>query len=98
MAEGLAVAGGWLTKVGRGRLVLLNSNAYTGGTTINGGKLLVNNESGSGTGSGPVHVNAGRLGGRGIIVGHVTLGDGSGRGAILSPGKSADTRGTLVIG
>jgi autotransporter-associated beta strand protein len=89
--------GGSLTKVGTGSLVLLNSNAYNGGTTINGGKLVVNNESGSGTGSGPVQVNAGRLGGRGIIAGHVTLGDGNGRGAILSPGKSADTRGTLVI-
>ncbi len=90
-------SGGSLNKVGRGSLVLRNSNAYTGGTTINGGKLVVNNESGSGTGSGPVRVNAGRLGGRGIIAGDVTLGDGSGRGAILSPGKSADTRGTLII-
>jgi autotransporter-associated beta strand protein len=90
-------SGGSLTKVGSGTLVLRNSNAYTGGTTINGGKLVVNNESGSGTGSGPVQVNAGRLGGRGIIAGDVTLGDGSGRGAILAPGKSANTRGTLVI-
>jgi autotransporter-associated beta strand protein len=90
-------SGGSLTKVGTGTLVLRNSNAYTGGTTINGGKLVVNNESGSGTGSGPVQVNSDRLGGRGIIAGDVTLGDGSGRGAILSPGKSADTRGTLII-
>jgi len=90
-------SGGSLTKVGTGTLVLHNLNAYTGGTTINGGKLEVNNESGSGTGSGPVQVNSGRLGGRGIIAGDVTLGDGSGRGAILSPGKSANTRGTLVI-
>ncbi len=90
-------SGGSLTKVGTGTLVLRNSNAYTGGTTINGGKLEVNNESGSGTGSGPVQVNAGRLRGRGIIAGAVTLGDGTGRGAILAPGKSANTRGTLVI-
>ena len=89
---------GSLTKVGTGTIDLLNSNAYTGGTTIDGGKIEVNNESGSGTGSGPVQVNAGRLGGRGIIAGAVTLGDGSGRGAILAPGKSANTRGTLVIG
>ncbi len=91
-------SGGSLSKVGTGTLVLLNSNAYTGGTTINGGKLVVNNESGSGTGSGPVQVNAGRLRGRGIIAGDVTLGDGSGRGAILAPGKDANTRGTLIIG
>lgn len=88
---------GSLTKIGTGTLTLLNSNAYTGGTTINGGKLEINNESGSGTGSGPVHVNSGRLGGRGIIAGNVILGDGSGRGAILAPGKIANTRGTLVI-
>ncbi len=90
-------SGGALTKIGTGMIVLRNSNAYTGGTTINGGKLVVNNESGSGTGSGPVQVNAGRLGGRGIIAGAVTLGDGSGRAAILAPGKSADTRSTLII-
>jgi len=90
-------SGGSLTKVGTGTLVLRNSNAYTGGTTINGGKLVVNNESGSGTGSGPVQVNSDRLGGRGLIAGDVILGDGSGRAAILSPGKSADTRGTLII-
>jgi len=90
-------SGGSLTKIGTGTLVLRNSSAYTGGTTIIWGKLEVNNESGSGTGSGPVQVNAGRLGGRGIIAGDVTLGDGSGLGAILSPGKSADTRGTLII-
>jgi autotransporter-associated beta strand protein len=88
---------GSLTKVGTGTLVLGNSNAYTGGTTINGGKLVVDNESGSGTGSGPVQVNAGRLGGSGIIAGAVTVGDGSGRGAILSPGESARKRGTLTI-
>ena len=88
---------GSLTKVGTGTLVLRNSNAYTGGTTINGGKLVVDNESGSGTGSGPVQVNAGRLGGSGIIAVDVTVGDGSGRSAILSPGESADTRGTLII-
>jgi autotransporter-associated beta strand protein len=69
--------GGSLTKVGGGTMVLHDSNAYTGGTTIKGGKLVVNNKSGSGTGSGPVQVNSGRLGGRGIIAGDVTLGDGS---------------------
>jgi hypothetical protein len=44
-----------------------------------------------------VQVNAGRLGGRGIIDGDVTVGDGSGRGAIFSPGESARKRGTLTI-
>jgi autotransporter-associated beta strand protein len=88
---------GSLTKVGTGTLILRNANTYTGGTTINGGKLVINNKSGSGTGTGVVQVNAGRLGGRGIIAGAVTIGDGSGQGAVLSPGNSAVTRGTLTV-
>ena len=35
--------GGSLTKVRAGTLILGNANTYTGGTTINGGKLVVNN-------------------------------------------------------
>ena len=90
--------GGSLTKIGGGTLFLTNANTYTGGTTIQGYKLVVNNRQGSGTGSGPVFVNSGRLGGRGTIAGDVTVGDGSGRGrgAVLSPG-GAVTRGTLTI-
>jgi len=91
-------SGGSLTKVGTGTIVLRNSNAYTGGTTIKQrGKLLVNNTSGSGTGTGAVQVNAGTLGGKGTIAGDVTVGDGSGRGAVLSPGETAVRRGTLTI-
>ncbi|PYK09548.1 MAG: hypothetical protein DME65_11740 [Verrucomicrobia bacterium] len=89
--------GGSLSKTGTGVLILDHRNTYTGGTTINGGKLVVNNKNGSGTGSGPVQVKRGRLGGRGTIAGDVTVGDGSGRGAALSPGNNAVTRGTLTI-
>src|SRR5204863_9577030 len=89
---------GSLTKVGTGTIVLRNSNTFTGGTTIKQrGKLLVNNTSGSGTGTGAVQVNAGTLGGKGTIAGDVTVGDGSGRGAALSPGETAVRRGTLTI-
>ncbi len=67
-------------------------STYTGGTVINGGKLIINNSSGSGTGSGPVVVTSGGvLGGSGIISGAVTLNTGS----ILSPGNSP---GTLTVG
>ncbi len=58
-----------LNKVGTGTLTLSGiSNAYTGGTTVGGGTLLVTNASGSGAGSGNVVVNSPAiLGGTGII-------------------------------
>ena len=88
---------GSLTKIGTGNLVLTNANIYAGGTTINGGKLGVKNSTGSGTGSGPVQVNAGTLGGTGIIAGAVTVGTGSGAGAFLSPGANPISHRTLTI-
>src|SRR5205823_14468520 len=84
-----AGVGGSLTKIGTGRLVLTHGSTYTGSTAVNGGTLLVNNKGGSsGTGSGIVQVNAGRLGSKGIVAGAATVGTGSGPGAILSPGVS----------
>ena len=77
---------GSLTKTGTGKLVLSHPNTYTGATIVKRGKLMVNNTGGSGTGSGPVHVHGGWLGGKGIIAGAVTVGTGSGSGAVLSPG------------
>jgi autotransporter-associated beta strand protein len=92
-------AGASLIKVGTGTLVLTNANTYTGGTTIKRGTLMVNNRQGSGTGSGPVQINAGRLDGRGTIVGAVTVGTGIGSGAVLSPGylHGANNLGALTI-
>jgi autotransporter-associated beta strand protein len=84
----IAGGSGSLVKVGEGRLFLTNANTYSGGTTITGGKLVVDNRNGSGTGEGPVQVNAGRLGGTGIIAGQVTIGTGSGPGAALAPGRA----------
>ncbi len=78
--------GGSLTKIGRGNLVLRHRSAYTGGTIVRHGKLIVNNLGGSGTGTGPVQVEGGQLGGKGRIAGAVTIGTGSGAGAALSPG------------
>ncbi|MDQ6655681.1 MAG: autotransporter-associated beta strand repeat-containing protein, partial [Verrucomicrobiota bacterium] len=57
--SGLVTNGG-LTKAGTGILALTSStgNSYTGGTIVNAGTLLVNNTSGSGTGSGTVSIAA----------------------------------------
>ncbi len=93
-------AGGSLTKIGRGKLVLQHRNAYTGGTIVRHGKLMVNNVLFSGTGSGPVQVEGGQLGGKGRIAGPVTIGTGSGAGAALSPGylHGIGRPGALTIG
>jgi autotransporter-associated beta strand protein len=58
-----------LTKEGAGTMVLTQANLYTGGTTVNGGVLSINNTTGSGTGTGAITVGAsGTLAGRGAIV------------------------------
>jgi autotransporter-associated beta strand protein len=82
-------AGGSITKVGGGILALKRRSNYTGGTTVESGNLVVDNTVGSGTGTGPVQVIGGTLGGNGIIGGAVTIGTGQvGRG-ILAPGINA---------
>ncbi len=92
-------AGGSITKMGRKRLVLAIASTYSGGTTVNGGSLFVRNRQGSATGSGPVQVNAGKLGGGGIIAGPVTVGtaSGSSSNADLAPGDKGVQPGTLTI-
>ena len=74
-----------LAKGGSGTWTVSGNNSYTGGTSVNAGKLLVNNTAGSGTGTGSVTVAASALlGGNGTISGATTIG----AGAFLSPGNS----------
>ncbi|MCE5280017.1 MAG: autotransporter-associated beta strand repeat-containing protein [Planctomycetaceae bacterium] len=85
------IQGGILRKTGAGTQILTGANTYTGGTQVNGGSLLVNNITASGTGTGAVAVNnGGTLGGSGFIGGPVTVA----AGGKLSPGASA---GMLTI-
>ena len=68
-----------MQKIGTGMLALTGANTYAGGTTISQGILAVDNRRGSGTGSGPIHVNGGMFGGTGTVAGAVTVGRRSGR-------------------
>ena len=95
--SGLIRDTGSITKIGTGTLTLTGANTYSGGTTIERGILLVSNISGSGTGTGAVSVNAGTLGGSGIIAGAVTVGTNSGAGAFLAPSKGIKKPATLTI-
>jgi autotransporter-associated beta strand protein len=82
---GIIQESGGLTKSGTGTLTLTGANTYSGPTTVTVGTLRVNNSTGSGTGSGPVKIQAGAVGGTGTISGPVTIGTGSGPGAVLAP-------------
>ena len=89
--------GASFTKIGTGTLTLSGANTYTGGTTVTAGALVINNTTGSGTGTGAVQVNQGTLAGSGTISGAVTVGTGGGLGAFLAPGKGASEATTLTI-
>jgi autotransporter-associated beta strand protein len=88
--------GSGIIKDGSGTLTLTGSNAYSGGTTVNGGTLLVNNTIGSGTGDGNVTVNGAgtTLGGTGIISESVTVN----AGANIAPGNGGHTTSVLTVG
>jgi len=86
-----------IAKSGTGTWNLTAANTYTGGTTVNAGRLLINNTSGSGTGTGNVIVNGGILGGDGSISGNVTVN----ANGVLAPGNSPgdiNIGGNLTLG
>ncbi|GAT35447.1 PEP-CTERM protein-sorting domain-containing protein [Terrimicrobium sacchariphilum] len=77
-----------LSKTTSDTLILTGSaNTYSGGTTVSGGTLLINNASGNALGTGAVIVNAGALGGSGFTAANITVGNGSGiQDATITPG------------
>lgn len=85
LSADVPISNGALSKTGAGTMRLSNSNTYSGGTLISAGRLLVNNTTGSGTGSGGVTVNGGRLGGTGTVAGAVTANSGG----TVSPGTAS---------
>ncbi|WP_170156928.1 autotransporter domain-containing protein [Roseimicrobium gellanilyticum] len=81
-----------LEKYGTGILELSGASTYLGNTIVSGGSLIVNNSTGSATGTGTVFVQDGALlGGSGFISGPVIV-EG---GGTLSAGNSP---GTLTLG
>jgi hypothetical protein len=89
----VAISGaGGLVKDGLGTTTLSATNTYTGTTTVSDGTLLVNNTTGSGTGTNTVSVVSGAtLGGTGTIGGVVNV------SGVLSPGASIQTLGTGTL-
>ena len=83
---------------------LSGASTYTGRTAVDGGgTLIVNNTTGSATGSGDVVVGYGLLGGIGIITGNVTLASPQNNfsGPLLTPGTAIypeNNVGTLTLG
>lgn len=74
-----------IVKIGDGSQALSGDNTYTGFTSITEGTLMVNNTSGSATGTGAVTVSAdATLGGTGAISGTLAIA----AGGFISPGTS----------
>ena len=92
-----------MIKARGGTLEIQGASTYDGGTIVSAGTLLVNNTSGSGTGTGAVTVNSGgTLGGTGTIAGAITLdcggavapGDG-GIGTLFGSDLTSNSDGVL---
>jgi autotransporter-associated beta strand protein len=95
--SGVIQGTGGVNKTGAGTLTLSGDNSYSGGTTVSAGVLNVSNTTGAGTGTGPVNVNTGTLGGLGIIAGATTIGSGSDSGAFLAPAVGSNKQTTLTL-
>ncbi|MBY4897138.1 autotransporter-associated beta strand repeat-containing protein [Cupriavidus sp. AU9028] len=76
---------------GTGTTILTAGNSYGGATTVNNGTLLIQGDQSLATGA--TSVNAGTLGGTGVIGGDVAVA----AGATVAPGGQTNVPGTLTI-
>ena len=101
--SGLAVStvisgGGSITKLGTGTLKLEAPNAYSGGTVVSAGGLVVSNTTGSGVGTGALVIQSGAfLRGTGIVGGATTIEAGGILGAGDFAGNLSITAGNLTF-
>ncbi|MGC4015208.1 MAG: PEP-CTERM sorting domain-containing protein [Luteolibacter sp.] len=73
---GILISGSTKVVNQAGTTILTAANTYLGGTEVTGGKLIVNNTTGLGTGSGAITVSgSGQLGGHGTV-GAIVVGNG----------------------
>ncbi len=100
--QGSAIGVLAIVKDGAGTQTLSGANLYTGGTTVSGGMLLINNTTGSGLGAGAMSVATGAtLGGTGAFSGAVAVAGRLAPGpvtAVLSTGPLCfGSGGTLAL-
>lgn len=93
--SGTIQSGNALIKVGTGTLTLTGINAY-GQTEVDAGTLIVDGTTGS-TGITSAQVNAGTLGGSGIVPGSLTIGGATQAPAFLAPAVGTRTQKTLTV-
>ncbi|MDR3460669.1 MAG: YDG domain-containing protein [Verrucomicrobiae bacterium] len=92
---------GNIIKKSAGTLTLTGNNTYAGTTTVNGGVLRVNGQTGSnsGTGTGAVTINpGGTLSGNGRIGGAVTVSNSATAGLYPNSGSTLTISNNLTIG
>ena len=90
-----AVSGsGQVTKSGAGKLILGGANSYSGGTTLGGGTLQLNNASALGASSGTLTVNSGTLD---LNANSITVAALSGSGGTITDNNATAGTTTLTV-